>query len=72
MEQVVKDVPSNNETIYFGTLSSIEKLNMIRLWLLINAFKQESTHLESNTEMDTLSTKSYLKSFILEGISKKS
>ena len=62
----------NPKTIYFGSLSIVEKLNVLRLWLLIHASKydnrDETTTLEVEHQIDKLDTRSYLKAFILEGV----
>ena len=39
------------ESIYFGALSNVEKISMIRFWLLNYAIKMDSPmHLEENQE----------------------
>lgn len=55
-----------NKTIYFGSLMKIEKINLIRLWIIINALKQDATTSDEYNSIETI-TKTYLKSFLLEG-----
>ena len=53
------------DTIYFGDLSEVEKISMIRLWLLIYAFKYNNTlNLEPNQQTGDVDTESYLQVFI--------
>ena len=54
-----------NKTIYFGSLMKIEKINLIRLWIIINALKQDATTSGEYNSIETI-TKTYLKSFIME------
>lgn len=55
-----------DKPIYFGSLMAIEKIHFIRLWILINALKQDATTSDEYDSIGTI-TKSYLKSFLLEG-----
>ena len=55
------------EAIYFGTLSNVEKINMIRLWLRIYALKHDCIDDGTfNCDISKIDTKSYLKMLILE------